>query len=281
LQLAGTSLLAYALLGGLVVIGGDFFPASWLNEANFVAWFGVPAPVFRSLIGLVLALAIIRALDVFDLEVDGLIEQMEMEHYLMAERERIGRELHDGALQQVYSAGLLMEAARSKLEEDTAVAAQRLDTAFITLNAAIASLRMYMEELQPALTSLSLVESLRHQTADPGLNALMQVSLELDLPESTIFTPVQTYHILAIANEALSNAARHAQAHHVSLRAVQEDSQFQLSITDDGRGLQNQSGGRGLRNMRDRARMLGGNLAVTSEAGKGTAVHLAIPLEAR
>jgi two-component system sensor histidine kinase UhpB len=54
-----------------------------------------------------------------------------------------------------------------------------------------------------------------------------------------------------------------------------------LSITDDGRGLQNQSGGRGLRNMRDRARMLGGNLAVTSEAGKGTAVHLSIPLEAR
>ena len=46
LRLAGVSLLAYALLGGLVVFGGDFFPASWLNETSFAAWFGIPAPVF-------------------------------------------------------------------------------------------------------------------------------------------------------------------------------------------------------------------------------------------
>jgi signal transduction histidine kinase len=281
LQLAGVSLLAYALLGGLIVIGGDFFPASWLNEANFVVWFGAPAPVFRSLTGLVLALSIIRALDVFDLEVDGLIEQMEMEQYLMAERERIGRGLHDGALQQVYSAGLLMESARGKLEEDTAVATQRLDNAITTLNEAIASLRAYMGDLQPAPSPVTVIEGLRQQATDPGLNALMRVVLKLDLSEMTPFTPVQTSHILAIVNEALSNAARHAQAHHVILRAAQKDGQFHLSIEDDGRGLQNQSGGHGLRNMQDRARMLDGNLTITSEQGKGTAVHLSVPLETR
>ncbi|MBE2199142.1 MAG: sensor histidine kinase [Anaerolinea sp.] len=289
LQLAGASLLAYALLGGLIVIGGDFFPASWLNEANFVTWFGVPAPVFRSLTGLVLALAIIRALDVFDLEVDGLIEQMEMEQYLMAERQRIGRELHDGALQQVYSAGLLMEAARGKLKEDTpalsavevAVAGQRLDNAITALNEAIASLRAYMGELQPIPSPVTVIEGLRQQVTDPGLNALMKVVLKLDLPETTSFTPIQTSHVLAIVNEALSNAARHAQAHRVTLQAVQKDGQFQLTIEDNGRGLQNQSGGHGLRNMRDRARMLGGSLTVTSEPDKGTAVYLAIPLETK
>lgn len=281
LQLAGTALLAYALLGGLIVIGGDFFPASWLNEANFITWLGVPAPMFRSLAGLTLAIAMIRALEVFDLEIDGLIEQMEMEQYLMAERERIGRELHDGALQQIYSAGLLVEAARSKLAGDTAVATQRLDSAIVTLNTAIASLRTYMKELQPVPSSLSLVESLRQQTADPGLNALIQVALELDLPKTAVFTPVQTYHILAIVNEALSNAVRHAQAQRVTLWADQKGEYFQLRVTDDGRGLQNQSGGRGLRNMQDRARLLGGNLTITSEPGQGTAVHLSIPLEAR
>lgn len=287
LQLAGISLLAYSLLGGLIVTSGDFFPAYWLNEANFVRWFGIPAPVFRSFIGLVLAICIIRALEVFDLEVDGLIEQMEMEQYLMAERERIGREIHDGALQQVYSAGLLMEAARGKLGGDTAVspetavAAQRLDSAIITLNTAIVSLRTYMSELQPVPVSLSLVESLRQQTGDPGLNALMHVTLDLDLPETTSFSPIQINHILAIANEAMSNAARHAQAHHVRLCAAQDGALFQLSVTDDGRGLQNQSTGRGLRNMQDRARILGGNLTVTSEPGKGTAVHLSLPWEAK
>ncbi|MFO7683477.1 MAG: sensor histidine kinase [Chloroflexota bacterium] len=279
LQLAGVSLLAYALLGGLIVIGGDFFPASWLNETNFANWFGIPVPVFRSLVGLVLTLSIIRALDVFDLEVDGLIEQMEMEQYLMAEREHIGRELHDGALQQVYSAGLLMEAAQSKLEADPLVAGQRLESAITMLNTAITSLRTYMGELQPAPAVLSLVESLRQQVADPGLNALMQVVSELDLPEKTLFTPYQTSHILAIVNEALSNAARHAQAHHVLVQATQKDGEIQLLIEDDGRGLQSQSGGRGLRNMQDRARILGGSLTITSEPNKGTAVHLSIPLE--
>lgn len=138
-----------------------------------------------------------------------------------------------------------------------------------------------MGELQPASATLSLVESLRQQTADPGLNALMQVILEVNLPETAVFSPIQTNHIRAIVNEALSNAARHAQAHHVTLWAAQEDEQLQLRITDDGRGLQNRTGGRGLRNMQDRARILGGSLTVTSEPGKGTAVYLAIPLETK
>lgn len=160
------------------------------------------------------------------------------------------------------------------------VAGQRLDNAITALNEAIASLRAYMGDLQPAPSPVTVIEGLRQQATDPGLNALMRVILKLDLPETTPFTPVQTSHILAIVNEALSNAARHAQAHHVILRAAQKDGQFHLSIEDDGRGLQNQSGGHGLRNMQDRARMLDGNLTITSEQGKGTAVHLSVPLEA-
>ena len=62
-------MLVYAFLGGLIVPGGDFFPANWLNETAVQNAIGIPAPVFRSLAGLVLAIAIIRALDVFDVEI--------------------------------------------------------------------------------------------------------------------------------------------------------------------------------------------------------------------
>ncbi len=280
LRLAGLALLAYGLLGGLIVPGGGFFPANWLNEARIVTWTGVPAPVFRSLAGLVMAVSIIRVLEVFDLEVDHLIERMEIEQNLLAERDRIGRELHDGALQQVYSAGLLMEAAQGKLAEDTAVAGQRLTQAAAALNEAIASLRAYMGELRPGPTNVLLADGLRQQTADPRLNAFMDVELTLELPETAVFTPIQTNHILSIVSEALSNAARHARASRVRVRAYQENNQFKLTIQDDGQGFAGQpTSGYGLRNMRDRARLLGGRLTVNSQPGSGTQIALKMPLE--
>ena len=69
---------------------------------------------FRSLIGLVMAVTIIRALEIFEVETDRRIEALEQRSIINAERERIARELHDGAIQKVYTAGLLVESA-SKL----------------------------------------------------------------------------------------------------------------------------------------------------------------------
>jgi len=93
-----------------------------------------------------MTLAVIRGLDVFDVEGDRQIEQMEIECNLMAQRERIGHELHDGAIQQVYTAGLIIESVRNKLEDP--VLDQRLDNAMSAMNEAIASLRSYMSNLR-------------------------------------------------------------------------------------------------------------------------------------
>jgi signal transduction histidine kinase len=283
LRVAGLALAAYGIAGGLIVPPGNFFPANWLNEANLVNWLGVPALVFRSLTGLVMTVAIIRALEVFDLEVDRLIEQMQREQSLAAERERIGRELHDGAIQQVYTAGLIVEAARNKIVEEPAQASRRLERAITVLNGAIASLRAYMSELRAGSAASSLIEGLRQQAADPGLATLMDINLELNLPEENAFTPVQINHILAIVAEALSNAARHAQARRVWLRAAQSNGHLDLSIRDDGLGFPISAGndGYGLRNMQDRARLLGGRLTVVSQPGGGTEIQLVAPVENR
>ena len=107
---------------------------------------GIPAPVFRSLAGLVIAIAVIRGLDVFDVEVDRQIEQMEIERNLMAQRERIGHELHDGAIQQVYTAGLIIESVRNKADDPALD--HRLDNAMSAMNEAITRLRSYMENLR-------------------------------------------------------------------------------------------------------------------------------------
>ena len=281
LRVGGLALVAYAFFAGLIVPYGAFFPANFLNQSLLVNLFGVPVYVFRSLAGLILAVTVIRALEVFDLEIDRMIEEMELEQGLAAERERIGRELHDGAIQRVYTAGLIIESARRQVDDDHLVA-QRLDRAMTALNESIASLRAYMTELRSEPVTLSLVEGLEQQTGDPRLTALMDISLDLAWPEPPALNPSQVTHILAIVGEGLANAARHAGAGEVRVRARGADGHLLLQITDDGVGFapaEDLQEGYGLRNMRDRARLLGGTLTINSEPGRGTEITLDVPLE--
>ena len=280
LRIAGFALGAYAIFGGLIVPFGSFFPANTLNHSFIVETFGIPIEVLRSAAGLVLAITIIRALEVFDVEVDRLIERMEVGQSLAAERERIGRELHDGAIQRVYTAGLIVESARGRVDDDSLVA-QRLDRAMTALREAIESLRAYLTELRPEVEPLALSDGLRQHVDDPQLGALMDIRLELDLSPTESLDPARTTHVLAIVGEALANAARHAQARRVTVRAGRHDGALHLEVEDDGKGFNfaGAENGYGLRNMRDRARLLGGRLRIASEPGSGTCVSLTAPWE--
>lgn len=280
LRIAGIALGAYAIFGGLVVPYGAFFPARVLNQSWLLDLFGVPVEVWRSITGLVLALTIIRALEVFDVEVDRLIESMEVEQSLAAERERIGRELHDGAMQRVYTAGLIIESARGKVP-DEGIVAQRLDRAMTALREAIDGLRVYMTELRPEDDAISLSEGLRQITGDPRLTTLMDIELVLNMSAGDVLNPARTTHVLAIVSEALANAARHAQPRRVTVSARRDGGALFVEIEDDGPGfdLSGTHDGYGLRNMRDRARLLGGRLKIASEPGQGTRIALSAPWE--
>ena len=95
LRLAGFSLVAYAIFGGLLVGKGSFFPTNILNQNLLESWTHLPIELYRSFSGLLLAVSIIRALEIFEVEVDRLIEKMEVEAIQAAERERIGQDIHD------------------------------------------------------------------------------------------------------------------------------------------------------------------------------------------
>ncbi|MBK8903179.1 MAG: sensor histidine kinase [Anaerolineaceae bacterium] len=280
LRVAGLAFVAFAVLAGLFGAYADYFPPNWINQTVLTRWVGVPEPMFRSLTGLVILISIIRAMEVFDLEIDQMIEEMEIAQRVAAERDHIGRELHDGAIQMAYTAGLIVESARRKLADEDVVA-QRLDRAMTALNEAIASLRAYMSDLRTAPTTVSLAEGLQRETSDPRFTTLMDVSLQWEVPETAVFTPIQTTHILAIVGEALSNAARHAQANRVAVKAAESNGTFYLDVTDNGIGFNfsEDESGYGLRNMRDRARLLGGQLLIDSSQNQGTRILLTMPKE--
>lgn len=277
--IASVTLVLYAFVAGLFVPYGSFFPANQLNQSLAVRYTGIPAPVFLSLIGLILAIAVVRVLEVFDLETGRLIEQMRLEQNLASERDRIGREIHDGAIQMIYTAGLIVESAKRRGKDDP-VLSKRLDRVMTALNETVASLRANMNELRTDSRSVSLTEGLRQLTQDPRLTTLMSVKLTMELPNPIVFNPVQTTHILAIVSESLTNAVRHARPNCTQVKATSENGHFVLSITDDGNGFSPGSleeSGYGLRNMRDRARLLGGEMMLESKPGKGTCVTLMVP----
>jgi signal transduction histidine kinase len=280
LLVASIAFAGYAFFAGMIVPAADFFPANWLNQSLLTETVGIPVEVFRSLIGLVLAITMIRAMQVFDVEIDHMIEEMEAEQTLAAERERLGRELHDGAIQMVYSAGLIVESARAKVE-DGSVAGERLDNALLAINEAINSLRATMVELRSPAEDVSLVDGLQQQATDPRLTTLLDVSLDNELPATVTLDRTQTRHVLAITAEALSNVVRHAQATRANIAVGSDGGHFLLVIEDNGVGFDQpfNGSGYGVRNMRDRARLLGGKLEIKQNSAGGTAVALAFPLE--
>lgn len=278
LRVAGGALFGYALFGGLLVQRVDFFPATLLNRNLIEQLIGLPVEVLRSLTGLILAVAIIRALEIFEIELDHLIGQMEIERVQATERERIGQEIHDGAIQGVYSASLILESTEKMIEEGSEVA-HRLGQARSVLNAVNMDLRSYMVSLRTESPPDPLISSLQELADNPRFKGLLDISLETDC--DPILRPMQVHHIVAITQEALSNTLRHAHARHAKIAVRQENGAIAVIVEDDGRGMpaDANSSGYGLRSMRDRAHLLGGKLEIESPPNKGMRVRLTVPEE--
>ncbi|HEX5942814.1 MAG TPA: ATP-binding protein [Anaerolineales bacterium] len=277
LQVAGLALGGYALLAGLVPPPVDFFPGNILNRVTFTEWIGIPPLVFRSLTGMVIAVALIRALEIFDVVTQRRIEELEQNQIITAERERLARELHDGAIQKVYTAGLLVESAARLADSESEIGA-RLTKSVTVLGDAIVDLRRNLSELHAGSQNPneSLSELLQQIAKNPHYTSMVNITLDTDLLNSKKFSPMRASHILAIVNEALANTIRHAQAQNVEICAVDLGRQLQIEIKDDGIGIPLEPKvSYGLRNMRDRARLLNGTLQFTNN--KGTMVTLTVP----
>jgi signal transduction histidine kinase len=281
LQVAGVALGFYALLAGLIPPPVDFFPGNIVNRITFTEFIRIPPLVFRSLTGLIIAIFLIRALEIFDVVTERRIEELEQNQIITAERERLARELHDGAIQKVYTAGLLVESA-SRLADSKGEIGARLDKSVIVLNDAIADLRRNLSELHDGsrTTSESLPVLLQQMAENPHYTSMINITLELnaDVLHNRKLSPLRTSHVFSIVNESLANTVRHAHAKNVEIHAHDLGTQLQIEIKDDGVGIPPEpKAGYGLRNMRDRARLLSGGLQFSSN--KGTTVTLTIPWE--
>jgi signal transduction histidine kinase len=281
LRVSGVSLAAYAVLGGLLPASIPLWPGNVFNVETFEAWIGMPPLVFRTLIGFILAISTIRALEVFNLETERRIEDLERESIVNAERERLARELHDGAIQKVYTAGLLVRSI-AKLAEPQSKISQRTERAVAALSDAVTELRINLEALHKGTAApvQPLVDLLNSVTVNPHYTTMISIKLDTNLQPDFSLSPVRSGHVIGIVNETMANILRHARARHVRINAEGMGGFLRITINDDGVGFTpGTSSGYGLRNMRDRARLLNGTLEIETKPGKGTTVTLEIPWE--
>jgi signal transduction histidine kinase len=188
-------------------------------------------------------------------------------------RRRIERDLHDGVQQRLVSLALQLRMAARRVPPEQPEVAATLTTAVDALNDLNEEVREIAQGIHPAiLTQGGLAPALRALARRCPMPVKVDVDTEERLPEQV---EAAGYYVVA---EALTNAAKHAEASRVSVSVARGDGCLRLAVGDDGVGGADPVGGSGLTGIRDRAEALGGSLEVRSPRGEGTALEVALPL---
>ena len=180
------------------------------------------------------------------------------------------RDLHDGAQQRIVSLGLQLRALEASEQGATR---DGLDRAVNDLMEVHEHLQEISRGIHPAILSRGgLGPAIRTLARRSAVPVVLDAAVDRRLPESV---EVAAYYVVA---EALTNAAKHAQASEIQLRASLDNGELRMTISDDGIGGAVTGGGTGLIGLKDRVEAVSGRLEITSPAGSGTTLDVTIPL---
>jgi signal transduction histidine kinase len=199
----------------------------------------------------------------------------------VAERVRLGRDLHDNICQTLYAVCLTLESVQKK----SALAPemrQRTEQCLVELRRVNQEVRAYLQELEPGrVNGQSFAAALAGLIGSLPAEEEVHIERRLD-PDTVEQIPAhQVADIMNILREALSNSLRHGRARHITLLAGRNDESIALSVQDDGVGFSPEiNRGHGLGNMQARAKALGGSIEVESTPGRGTRIILYLPVPA-
>lgn len=196
----------------------------------------------------------------------------------MEERERIGMELHDGIIQSLYAVGMYLELMRSS----ESLRPDDLTQVLRDLDHVITDIRKYIQDLKihdGALKPLGdCIEDLVQRLHVPST-----LEIKVSSEDGEILLPPAIHEaVCQMANEAISNVVRHANATNLNITISKMDSWLRVTFADNGQGFDtihmNAFPGLGLRNMLKRAELNNGNVQISSQIGAGTRIMLDIPI---
>lgn len=199
------------------------------------------------------------------------------EEAVLAERGRLARDLHDAVTQTLFSTTLTAEVLPKIWGKDPAEGLKKLAELRELTRGALAEMRTLLLELRPdALADANLEDLLIHLTNAFIARARIPTQFKIDGKSSLPLLEKITFY--RIAQEALNNIAKHADADQVTVALTSRPEEIELNITDNGQGFEPSQDIRmdhyGLRIMRERADEVGAKLEITSQTNQGTCIHL-------
>lgn len=273
-------LAVYGVLAGLIIEPAPWAPGPMSDRSWFEAT-GLPLAALRGLAGLALCVLAVKLLEIFEVEAKQRLDALERSRAVAEERARFRRDLHDGTIQSIYAAGLHLEALAIRVTDDEM--RREVRSVVTDLNTVTDDIRRYITDLSETPDTAAGIADrlgvLAHEfSQETGLEVRMRVSgvaVSGPIPDGA------GRHLEQILREALSNSARHAGQCSADVSLAFAPDELELVVRDDGCGIhapgENGRDGHGLRNMRERARRMGGRL--TFDGSAGTRVIVAVPLD--
>ncbi|MDF2890489.1 MAG: hypothetical protein K0R80_856 [Clostridia bacterium] len=282
-KLLAGSFVSYGIFAGLLVNKRDFFPANIINKQAFLELFGFPVELGRMLSAICITILFIGIIDIFRLENNIKMQNLMQERVASQERRRLGRELHDGIIQDLFASGLQLE---SLLAEDNVDFLHReLNNIKDNLNHGILKIREYIEKVSTKSMDLTQLRIQLDETIN-NFKKITKANIQLhyEIPDITFHQVssdklTQIYYII---QESISNSVKHSNASNINVKIDFDIRSIIIEIVDNGKGFDKNTakGNRkfGLNSMQERAASINGILNVNSN-NNGTKIMLTVPWE--
>jgi signal transduction histidine kinase len=306
-SLAALAFGLYGVVGQLFVTRSMIFPSPYLNAEVFLQWFGFPIQVFRAVMACLAAIFIIRSLRSIKEEANRQIDTLraiqdaerkrleelraELLHRTVkaqeGERQRIARELHDETGQTLTALGMGLRGLKDTIASNPHRASEQAQQLEGLATSGVKELQRMVSGLHPPhLDDLGLLAALRWYAGEISQRYNLPVHLynQGDKPKLTSGMRVT---IFRIAQEAITNVIRHANASQIAISLDYQVDKIILRITDDGQGFDvdqvlsqqaSESPAWGLLGIQERAALVNGSCSILSHPGQGTTVALTVPI---
>ncbi len=299
--LAAVAFALYGGIGQLFASPSSIFPSNILNSTVFQELFGFPIQGFRALMAVFAAIFMIRSLRALDEEKrkqmqtlsNAQLSEQERLQVLRAEllhrtvqaqeleRQRIARELHDETGQTLTALGLGLRGMASTIQTNPERATNQAQQLEGLATNGLSDLQRIVNGLRPPhLDELGLAAGLRWYTQEVSKRYNIPITFSAQVDDARIDEEVRLT-MFRIAQEAITNAVRHASASQVSVTLEDHKPEIVLTVIDDGRGfdvnralMQVECNCLGLLGMIERANLIGAQCQIRSEIGLGTTVEV-------
>lgn len=276
------SFLTYSILSGAIVNKVDFFPANILNKVLFMEFFGFPVELGRTVLAILITFLFTKIIKIYSWEMEEQILRISIQQGIEQERAKMGRELHDCILQDLFATGLQVE---NLIDEEDQKKRANLINIKVNINEIIGKVRDFIGNVS---TKEIEINQLRGYLLELFDNFRTNYCLDIDFNYNVTtlslgyLSSEKLTQIYYIVQEALNNIVKHANATKAKVEIKSNINSVMVIVIDNGTGFNtkkiDKSKGYGLRCIKERAAMVDGIINIESSS-KGTKISTTIPWE--